>query len=132
MARRTTRKGFILKLGRLKPAVRRHIEKAIELNARDVRDLAASFAARSSDTGDLVRSIRAVSYTSGRATRWRVIAGDEKAFYARWVEFGTAAREGHPGTAPQPFFFVAYRALRKRLRGRLTRAFTKAKKEIFG
>ncbi|MEN2980864.1 HK97 gp10 family phage protein [Tistrella bauzanensis] len=32
----------------------------------------------------------------------------------------------HPGTRPNPFFFPAYRALRRRMQARLTRAMTKA------
>jgi len=52
-----------------------------------------------------------------------IFAGDEKAFYARWVEFGMAPHvQGgkfkgtqHPGTRAQPFFFVSYRAQKKEI-----------------
>lgn len=49
--------------------------------------------------------------------------GDADAFYARFVEFGTQAM------APQPFFFPSYRALRKRVRSRITRSMKKAIKD---
>lgn len=144
MARRTTRKRFLLKLRRLKPAVRQEIEGATEKNARDVARLAKRLAPI--DDGDLKASTKAVGETDGAAIRWRVVSGDEVAFYARMVEFGTApGRRGdtavnasgrkrtvgrtHPGTRAQPYFFPAYRALRKRLKGRLSRAFTRAKRK---
>ena len=55
-----------------------------------------------------------------------VAAGGRNAFYARFVEFGTVKR------AAQPFFFPAYRALRRKLRGRISRAVTKAAKKVAG
>jgi len=51
----------------------------------------------------------------------------EDAFYARWVEFGT------PNTPRQPHFFPAYRLLKRKIKGRITRSITKAiKKAGFG
>lgn len=72
--------------------------------------------------------------------RATVFAGDAEAFYARQVEFGTAPHEQggrfagtqHPGTAPQPFFFPAYRAKRRRVRSRITRDIRKAAREVAG
>lgn len=51
-----------------------------------------------------------------------IYAGNKEAFYARWVEFGTARHENgglfagsiHPGTKAQPFFFVSWRANKRR------------------
>lgn len=71
-----------------------------------------------------------------------IYAGDEKAWYARLVEFGSAPHtikvkrkrtlsDGetffgdevqHPGTTAQPFFYPAYRTLRKRTKDRIARA----------
>lgn len=48
-------------------------------------------------------------------TVW-ITAGSEKAYYARWVEFGTAK------VRSQPFFFPAYRAHRRSVRARISRA----------
>jgi len=78
-----------------------------------------------------------------------VHAGDEKAYYAAMVEFGTAPHEikpkkapalrlkgnryvervDHPGSEPHPFFFPPYRMMRRRLKGRVTRAMRKAVKD---
>ncbi|MFC0633291.1 HK97-gp10 family putative phage morphogenesis protein [Brevundimonas balnearis] len=76
-----------------------------------------------------------------------VAAGDETAFYASFVEFGTAPSSGeaprrnrnfksvevmtkgtrpHAGTPAQPFFFPTWRALRRRLVGKIKRAQAKA------
>lgn len=55
--------------------------------------------------------------------RITIYAGDSEAFYARWVEFGTQKM------AAIPFFFPSYRALRKRVKGRITREMKKAIRE---
>ncbi|WKL57240.1 HK97 gp10 family phage protein [Asticcacaulis sp. ZE23SCel15] len=86
--------------------------------------------------------------------RYCVYAGDDRAFYARWVEFGTKAgtrdktpmrdrlkrrgrridnRSGtyqHPGTRPNPFFFPVVRLYKKKLAGRVRRAGNKAFKAM--
>lgn len=49
--------------------------------------------------------------------------GDRDAFYARWVEFGTQ------NMAPYPFFFPSYRALKRRVKGRIKREMRKAIRE---
>jgi len=53
-----------------------------------------------------------------------VHAGDAKAYYAAFLEFGTVNMAAHP------FFFPAYRALRKRIRSRISRASSNAAKKI--
>jgi len=75
-----------------------------------------------------------------------IYAGNDKAFYARWVEFGTQAgsvgsrvadkrKKGgrtrlvyrtHPGTDAQPFFFVSYRANKKSVKAKIRAAVRKA------
>lgn len=72
--------------------------------------------------------------------RITIFAGNREAFYARWREFGTAPHVNaglypgtqHPGTPARPFFFVAYRANRKRVRGRVSRAVGKAARKVAG
>lgn len=76
-----------------------------------------------------------------RGLRITVYAGNDKAFYASWVEFGVAphnvSRGGgnksfkgdarpHPGSRANPFFFPSYRALRKRIKSRIKRETGKA------
>jgi len=52
--------------------------------------------------------------------------GPGDAFYARWIEFGTVKM------AKQPFFFVSYRALRKRAKNRIRRSQRTAAKKVAG
>lgn len=49
--------------------------------------------------------------------------GDQDAFYARWVEFGTQH------AAPHPFFYPSYRTLKRRVKSRITREMKKAIRE---
>jgi len=78
---------------------------------------------------------------------YSVYAGDDVAFYARFVEFGTApgtkgqrttgkrARKvarTHPGTRAQPFFFPVIRSKKRLVKNRVARAARKAMKEIAG
>lgn len=66
-----------------------------------------------------------------------ITAGNTKVRYAHLVEYGTAPHENkgmfegteHPGTSAQPFFWPAYRALRKRVKSRITRTINKAIKD---
>lgn len=67
-------------------------------------------------------AVLAESETKSRGLRIVVYAGgdDDYAFYARFVEFGTKNAKAHP------FFFPAYRSLRKRIRSRVHREMKKA------
>lgn len=100
------------------------------------------------------RAKRATFVTEGDDIRATIYAGDDKAFYARWVEFGTAAgvrgrragarstdvaqnktagrieRRTHPGTRPRPFFYAPYRLLKKKVKGRINRAIGKAARQV--
>lgn len=87
------------------------------------------------------RSGRAASPVSGDPDlSVRISAGNTKVRYAHLIEFGTAPHKNggkfagtqHPGTAAAPFFYPAYRALRKRMKARLTRATTRAAKKVAG
>ena len=53
-----------------------------------------------------------------------IYAGGGEAFYARWQEFGTKNMPANP------FFFVTWRGNRRRVRSGITRAVSKAIKEI--
>lgn len=60
------------------------------------------------------------------------------AFYARFVEFGTAPHTAggmfkgaqHPGATAHPFFFPAWRLKKKKLKGRVGREMRKSAKQI--
>lgn len=138
------------KLKQLPEAVRDEISKAMEAGANEMVALAKSLVPR--DSGELANSI---AWTWGDAPKGAMVlgtvrasntgnlvitiyAGDDQSFYARWVEFGTSGHvngglfEGsqHPGTAAQPFFYPSWRALRRRIKGRVTRAITKSAKRV--
>jgi hypothetical protein len=69
-----------------------------------------------------------------RPTEAILTAGNTKVRYPHLVEFGTAPHvnggifEGtqHPGTPAEPYFFPAWRALRRRVRSRVSRNITNA------
>lgn len=122
------------KLAALPNAVKDEIRKALVTSAEEIVALAQSLVPR--DQGDLYDSIGwkfGAGVPVGTVSLARrelgdlsvtVFAGDDKAFYARWVEFGTVKMRAHP------FFFPAYRAVRKRAKSRISRATTKAAKKV--
>lgn len=149
---------FRTKMQALSKAPLKYVAKAMEISAEEICALAR--AACPVDDGDLKASIGWTwgdapkgsvaigTVGDGAAMRITIYAGDEKAYYARWVEFGTQAHAvgkgsdlsvkgkkrrqtggQHPGAAPQPFFFPAYRLGRKRAINRIKRAISKAVKE---
>lgn len=121
------------KLAALPQVAKDEIRKALAQSAREITDLAESLVPK--DSGKLAGSI---GWTWGDAPKGSMVlaqgsageltvtvyAGDDEAFYARWVEFGQQKM------AAQPFFFVSYRALRKRAKSRIKRAQTKAAKKV--
>lgn len=165
------------KLQQLPSSAEREIRLAMEQGAQDVVNLAKSLAPlgkatgrnSSNNPGALRDSIGwvwgdsaprgSVKLGSVRSNAGRrpgdliitIFAGDDKAFYARWVEFGTkphtinatnatSMRRGgvnfgtsvsHPGASTSnAFFFPAYRAMRKRIKARIARATKKSIKNV--
>jgi HK97 gp10 family phage protein len=67
-----------------------------------------------------------------------ISAGDTHVRYAHLVEFGTKphpqggkfAGTQHPGTAARPFFYPGYRANKKKVKARISRAITRAAKRV--
>ncbi|WGG62521.1 HK97-gp10 family putative phage morphogenesis protein [Brucella intermedia] len=67
-----------------------------------------------------------------------IYAGNSKVRYGHLVEFGTAPHivggmfkgAQHPGAKASPFFFVSWRANRKKVKSRIRRAVTKAAKQV--
>jgi len=121
------------KLAALPDAAKAEIRPALEKSAQEIVALAKSLAPV--DKGDLRASI---GWTWGTAPKGSIkigavvsgdltvtiYAGNSEAFYARWVEFGTVKARA------QPYFYPAYRALRKRSKSRIKRAGTKAAKKV--
>lgn len=135
--------------------VRDALAPAIEQGANEISTLQRRLAPKRS--GALARSIRVVkgSYTPENSNvrgissgplkgdadlTFYLVAGDATAWYARLVEFGTAPHENsgiydgseHPGAKPRPFFYPAYRAMRRRVRARITRETKKAFRKAAG
>lgn len=75
------------------------------------------------DQGDLRGSIDYYARAHFDGLKWVVVAGDDVAFYARLIEFGT------PRNRAVPFFYPSYRALRKGIKSSLGRAMRKGIRE---
>lgn len=144
------RKRLLDRLKKIQGAPRKAMRAALEQGAQQVASHARSLAPKKS--GALVKSI---GYTFGNFTRGSgvlatsgtregdpdltvtVHAGDATAFYASYVEFGTSPHTAggkfkgaaHPGATAQPFFFPAWRANKRSVKARITRAMRKAIKD---
>lgn len=119
-------------LRKVAPAIAKHGQAAIDQNAKEFVALAKHLAPVDPEGGALRDSIREHDTdTGGKIVR----AGGESTTrqgkngpydYARAQEFG---REDMP---PSPFFWPAYRLLKRRFVSRRRRAVTKAIKESYG
>lgn len=104
------------------PAVRRGARIQMEKNAIELVETQKSFAPV--DEGELRDSIRQFDTSNAERISRRVIADakDEKGRpIANWVEHGTSR------SVARPFFWPAYRLLRRRFKTRMTR---QARKDI--
>lgn len=127
------RERLLRKLSALPKAVKDEIRKALSKSADEMVALAKSLVPV--DRGALRDSI---GWTYGAAPRGSIqlasasigeltvtiYAGNDEAYYARWVEFGTVKMSA------QPYFFPSFRALRKRARSRIARQTNKAMKQV--
>lgn len=135
------------KLKRLPELARQEIAKAMEQSAAEVVALMKSLVAV--DSGELRDSIgwtwgdrpkysQAIGAvkSAGSGMVITIYAGNTRVRYAHLVEFGASphinggkfAGSQHPGAPAQPFFYPAWRATRKRAKGRVTRAINKSAK----
>ncbi|UXN62905.1 HK97 gp10 family phage protein [Phyllobacterium sp. A18/5-2] len=116
----------------LSARIRQAAKVAMEQGAEEVVAMMKQLAPV--DDGDLQMSIswtwgkppkgsRVIAKSNPDATGGPIItifAGNEKAYYAAFQEFGTVKMRAHA------FFFPSWRALRKRVRSRITRNVNKA------
>jgi len=126
------------KLKRLPELAKAEIKAAMETAAEEITATMRRLVPISPGGGDLHDSI---GWTWGKAPKGAglvasvksrlagdltitIYAGNAKAFYARWQEFGTVNQPA------QPFFFVAYRANRKSAKRRINGAIRKAAKKV--
>jgi HK97 gp10 family phage protein len=110
------------RLAAIPPAARKAIRDALEKSGDDWVRQARQFAPV--DTGDLKASIR--HEQGAHEMQENLLSGDNKAFYAHMVEFGTVK------TAAQPYHVPAYRLLKKRMKSRIQRAVRKAARDSAG
>lgn len=129
-------------------AAYRRVREALEQSATEA--VAAMKALAPHDTGELQNSIAwtwgnapkgALAIASSKAAanglRITIYAGGGDAYYARFVEFGTArhinggkfAGSKNPGMKAQPFFYPGWRLVKRKVKGRVTRSVKKAIKE---
>lgn len=135
------------KIAALPKEIKAEARKSLEKSAQQLNKLQKQYAPR--DSGDLIASIgytfgeykpansnvRGVSGGGGKLSdpdlTVVVHAGDEKAYYAKWIEFGLSGKweikglyEGsiHPGFGPRPYFFAPFRANKKLIKNRLRAA----------
>jgi HK97 gp10 family phage protein len=137
------------KFAALPDVARDAIRQAMEQSAEQIVMMMKSLAPV--ESGDLQMSI---SWTWGAAPkgalkiatvssrnggmRITIFAGNEKAYYARFVEFGTSGHKAGgkfagadiPPIPAHPFFFVSFRANRRSAKSRVSRAITKAAKQV--
>lgn len=104
---------LIKKLKAMPAEVQAPVVKATQKSADEVLSLAQRLVP--ADQGDLRNSGRVETEDLGLTA---AVVFDKH--YASFVEFGTRFQ------SPQPFLIPAYRALRKRVRGRMSRAVKKA------
>jgi HK97 gp10 family phage protein len=123
------------KLHQLPDAYQKEIFLAFEKGAQETVNLARGLAPQ--DQGDLKASIGWGWGDPGSRDRGApkpggsdqnkvlsIYAGDRKAYYARWVEFGTIGRPA------QPFFYPAWRTVRKRVQAGNKRAMVKVARKV--
>lgn len=154
MAKVLNRERLLAKLAALPQKVKTQVGLAIDQGAAEIVSMQKRLVPK--DSGALERSIKAVkgSYTPDNANvrgvgttgagdpdlTVHIVAGNAEAWYARLVEFGTAPHinggkfkgTSNPGTSARPYFYPPVRALRRRVKSRITRATKKAAQEVAG
>lgn len=90
------------------------------MGASPVLSSSASFSSSGKQKGDPDLSAFIYAGTEDKSAR---------GWYARFIEFGTAPHDGHPGTSPQPFFYPAIRLLKRDIKRSIQRAFNKGLKD---
>ncbi len=151
MAKIQNRDRLLKRLRAIQGKPRQAMRKALEQSAQEIvaaqkqlvpkrsgaleRSIGYSFGGYTPDNSN----VRGVSVGKAGDQDLTVVihAGDKDAYYAAWVEFGTAAHEAdgkfegaqNPGTPARPYFYPPYRALRKRTKSRISRAASKALKD---
>lgn len=139
MAAMTGRDKLLRKMAALPKAARAAMHDALEKSAEDVTalqkrlvrkksgDAEASIGYTFGDYRQISANVRGVTAGGGGADPDLTVtlhAGDAKAFYIGFLEFGTVHAPAYP------FFYPAYRAKKRSIKSRLSRAARKAAREV--
>ncbi|MVA21103.1 HK97 gp10 family phage protein [Agrobacterium vitis] len=84
--------------------------------------------------------VAAVKSQIGNDLSITIYAGSTEAYYARWVEYGTAPHKNggmyagseNPGTRARPFFYVSWRASKKSAKRTVRKAVRTAARKVAG
>ncbi len=138
-----------IKLKKFPEVAEKLVRAAMEQGAQEIVNMMQNLVPI--DDGELMESI---GWTWGQAPKYSqrigsvksndgkltitIYAGNSKVRYAHLVEFGSAPHVNggmfpgtfNPGAKAQPFFYVSWRAKRRNARARVSRAITKAAKQI--
>lgn len=108
--------------------VRRAAKAQMKANADQLVETQKRFADSvfADPTGALQGTIRHQDTSTSTRISRRIFAGGPSAPYASYVEFGTKGGSAHPATQPKPYFWAAYRLLKRRMISRMTRSAKKA------
>lgn len=131
MAKVEGREALKRKFAAMPRAVREEIKAALIKSADELVGMQKRLAPVR--TGELRDSIHYEIEDDGLRA---VVSADD--WKARFIEFGTRPHENqgefkgseNPGTPARPFFYPAYRALRTRIKSRLSRAITTGIKKV--
>lgn len=115
------------KLRAIPKATRVEIRGVLEKSATEMVSLAKTLAP--SDQGDLQASIK---QEPGRNDLAVVVKAGGEATTRNGYDYSLAIEHGTVDTAEQPFFWNSYRAIKKRAKGRATRAIKKAARAAAG
>lgn len=112
------------KLAAIPKATRVEVRKVLEKSATEMVLLAKGLAP--TDEGDLVNSIR---QEPGKNELAVVVRAGGEATTENGYDHAFAVEHGTVNMPEQPFFWNSYRAIKKRAKGRATRAIRKAARE---
>lgn len=127
---------LLAKLAKLPAELEAQIRLAMEAQAEEIVAMMRRLVPV--DQGDLRDSIQwtwgeaptgsmkiaAVQSSRSRGISITIFAGGNKAYYARWQEFGTVKMPANP------FFYVAWRANRKKVKARIQAAMRTAARKV--
>lgn len=133
-------------LKRIAPEVDRDLDKALNKNVDELAIASKSYAPK--NTGDYAKSLRGgkikekagiPAYGLFASYVWRFIEFGTQAAQVGSRILGGSSRSGdrksnrtHPGTPARPHIFPAFRSLRKRMVGRVTRTINKSVRQATG